>query len=87
MDTNNKNDSMTPVPVERGEGIKPLKFEPLSGKTPIKSFTIRRNTALVIISLIVCAAVAAFLFTARAVYRSEERRVGKECRSRWSPDH
>src|SRR2546429_7531389 len=21
------------------------------------------------------------------VYRSEERRVGKECRSRWSPDH
>src|SRR5574344_1241250 len=23
----------------------------------------------------------------RAVYRSEERRVGKECRSRWSPYH
>ena len=22
-----------------------------------------------------------------AVMRSEERRVGKECRSRWSPDH
>ena len=22
-----------------------------------------------------------------AVYRSEERRVGKECRSRWSPYH
>src|SRR5256885_9063939 len=22
-----------------------------------------------------------------AGYRSEERRVGKECRSRWSPDH
>ena len=22
-----------------------------------------------------------------AVDRSEERRVGKECRSRWSPDH
>src|SRR5690554_921286 len=21
------------------------------------------------------------------LYRSEERRVGKECRSRWSPDH
>ena len=20
-------------------------------------------------------------------FRSEERRVGKECRSRWSPDH
>src|SRR5256885_10048740 len=24
---------------------------------------------------------------ARDVGRSEERRVGKECRSRWSPDH
>src|SRR5437764_2096176 len=23
----------------------------------------------------------------KAVQRSEERRVGKECRSRWSPDH
>src|SRR5580698_6354532 len=23
----------------------------------------------------------------RSVKRSEERRVGKECRSRWSPDH
>src|SRR5256886_15024952 len=22
-----------------------------------------------------------------SLYRSEERRVGKECRSRWSPDH
>ena len=22
-----------------------------------------------------------------AIYRSEERRVGKECRSRWSPYH
>src|SRR2546430_16794691 len=24
---------------------------------------------------------------ARRIARSEERRVGKECRSRWSPDH
>ena len=23
----------------------------------------------------------------RLIVRSEERRVGKECRSRWSPDH
>src|SRR5882762_1935910 len=29
----------------------------------------------------------ATLITARAVERSEERRVGKECRSRWSPYH
>ena len=26
-------------------------------------------------------------FFAQAVHRSEERRVGKECRSRWSPYH
>ena len=25
--------------------------------------------------------------TSRKLYRSEERRVGKECRSRWSPYH
>src|SRR5690242_1753380 len=31
---------------------------------------------------------ATILFTAlTGVYRSEERRVGKECRSRWSPYH
>ena len=26
-------------------------------------------------------------FTFNNTYRSEERRVGKECRSRWSPYH
>ena len=26
-------------------------------------------------------------FLGRTIYRSEERRVGKECRSRWSPYH
>ena len=27
------------------------------------------------------------LYTMNKEYRSEERRVGKECRSRWSPYH
>ena len=27
------------------------------------------------------------LFEKKAIGRSEERRVGKECRSRWSPYH
>ena len=27
------------------------------------------------------------IFPPKAVLRSEERRVGKECRSRWSPYH
>src|SRR5256885_12975354 len=30
---------------------------------------------------------AAIVIPARWASRSEERRVGKECRSRWSPDH
>ena len=28
-----------------------------------------------------------FMTIAFSAIRSEERRVGKECRSRWSPDH
>ena len=35
---------------------------------------------------IACAAVGKIFFN-RIVARSEERRVGKECRSRWSPYH
>src|SRR2546430_15901466 len=31
--------------------------------------------------------VLAVLTVAGAAYRSEERRVGKECRSRWAADH
>src|SRR5256885_9804889 len=31
--------------------------------------------------------IAAALQSTATVYRSEERRVGKECRSRWSPYH
>lgn len=48
--------------------ISPLKFEPLSGEIAQTSNRIRRGTVLVIISLFVCFAIAAFLFTARAVY-------------------
>ena len=31
--------------------------------------------------------ISLLLFVLMAVWRSEERRVGKECRSRWSPYH
>src|SRR5258707_4612007 len=34
-----------------------------------------------------CAARQAASDAPRALFRSEERRVGKECRSRWSPYH
>ena len=37
--------------------------------------------------LVVCVLKGVFVFTADLVRRSEERRVGKECRSRWSPYH
>src|SRR5690606_40603804 len=35
-----------------------------------------------LINIVVC-----FSGAVRSHHRSEERRVGKECRSRWSPDH
>src|SRR2546422_11003344 len=31
--------------------------------------------------------IATIVFAQSRLARSEERRVGKECRSRWSPDH
>ena len=42
----------------------------------------RRN-----IMVVVAVALAAFLLCFTGIVRSEERRVGKECRSRWSPYH
>ena len=43
------------------------------------------NSALFITSTLAAAGASASLYGSAA--RSEERRVGKECRSRWSPDH
>ena len=40
-----------------------------------------------IVLLIVIAVLIAALVALTIVGRSEERRVGKECRSRWSPYH
>ena len=39
------------------------------------------------VNLFAIAAVLAAYFLGMALGRSEERRVGKECRSRWSPYH
>ena len=46
----------------------------------------------IILILIVIAGIIALLVALKrnkkeSFYRSEERRVGKECRSRWSPYH
>ena len=52
---------------------------------------IREKTLAVTVRLAVqlpeSAAIWALTVNRRAVRRSEERRVGKECRSRWSPYH
>ena len=45
---------------------------------------LKRIEAMQSVELFVVLAVTALHFT---VVRSEERRVGKECRSRWSPYH
>ena len=37
--------------------------------------------------MLVLAIVEIFSVILQRIFRSEERRVGKECRSRWSPYH
>ena len=50
-----------------------------------------KKSAIVIVSTLCALALALFFILCQAslkeIYRSEERRVGKECRSRWSPYH
>ena len=45
------------------------------------------QTCALPICFIWVAAIAAAIAVAAIAFRSEERRVGKECRSRWSPYH
>ena len=58
--------------------------------------TVEEYVVLTVATLILVVGVYVFKFpnnfsfggvTGMAVVRSEERRVGKECRSRWSPYH
>ena len=46
-----------------------------------------KTTMLNIISGLLTPSQGRVLFDGKDVTRSEERRVGKECRSRWSPYH
>src|SRR5690242_21732462 len=43
--------------------------------------------AMILVVVYVGAVAVLFLFVVMMLDRSEERRVGKECRSRWSTDH
>ena len=58
----------------------------MSGIT-IALFLVTKQIAVLLTggTLLLCALVGIFVLT--QAFRSEERRVGKECRSRWSPYH
>ena len=52
------------------------------GSTAISDINVTPFVDVVLVLLII------FMLTAHVLeFRSEERRVGKECRSRWSPYH
>src|SRR3712207_9153506 len=58
------------------------------------AYLTRQYTTIAIVGIVVfiaawllLSATAAVGFAIGAILRSEERRVGKECRSRWSPYH
>ena len=46
-----------------------------------------RRSHTAVIGMILFALIVIVCFSAPLFSRSEERRVGKECRSRWSPYH
>ena len=46
-----------------------------------------KKLGALLVSAALCAGMAAPAFAFEGEARSEERRVGKECRSRWSPYH
>src|SRR5690349_14028656 len=79
--------------VDGADGIINLAGEPIAGKrwSAAQKEILRSSRIDATKSLVNAIANARvkpkFLINASAVSRSEERRVGKECRSRWSPYH
>ena len=65
-----------------GAGLDVLSAEPMRKDNPLRK--IKDSEKLIITPHIGWASVEA---RTRLMERSEERRVGKECRSRWSPYH
>src|SRR5256885_16369074 len=54
---------------------------------PKAGFVASIMPVLVVLGVSVAVALVLAVLMRLALRRSEERRVGKECRSRWSPDH
>ena len=52
-----------------------------------KNFLRKMNKLIPIIILLMCITPLVIAENGIEIVRSEERRVGKECRSRWSPYH
>lgn len=65
---NNNDDNSTAAAVDSNNTITPIRFQPLSGDKPAPAVRIRPRIVMVSASLLLCAAVAGFLFTAKAVY-------------------
>ena len=63
--------------------------EALSMKTEtgVLSFSLVKYTLMVLVSILILDGAGAGRPISWIAFRSEERRVGKECRSRWSPYH
>jgi len=68
MDTENKNEPISPVSFNTGEQIEPTSFKPLTGKASTSPFSFRISSALILISLLISIFIAWFLFTGKSVY-------------------
>lgn len=72
MEINSKNDSPGQGPGGDGDSISPVKFEPLDKKQKHQKTPPKRKTIIIFSALFLCAAIAAYLFSARAVYIETE---------------
>ena len=72
MDDNTKDDAIEPSATDGGDRINPVKFEPLGDRQIAKKTGPRPRTIVIGLALFLCASIAAFLFTARAVYFEAE---------------
>ena len=74
--------------MKQREKTVPKKKEP-KPKKPKKERTPKEATALMlgVVALVLAILAIASGYFLPVLVRSEERRVGKECRSRWSPYH
>src|SRR2546430_15971332 len=56
-------------------------------ETGVLSFSLLKYTLMLLVSILILDSASAGGPITWIAFRSEERRVGKECRSRWSPYH